>query len=305
MDIRHLRIFISVAETGTMSAAAKQFFITQPSVSQVIKELENYYDVLLFERLGKRLFITEAGKHLITQARIVICQFDALEENMSVVGRKEVVRVGSTITVGTCLLSLLMADFKKNNPDLDSFSYVNNTKMIEERLLKAELDIGLVEGVIKHPDLITEPVIDDFLVIICSSHHRFAGCEQLAAPELEKEIFVMREEGSGTRELFMNFTRNNGLNLKIGWEVTSPEIIKTIVMKHNCLAAISIRLVEEELQNGDIYAIRHHESNWNRTFNLVYHKNKHLSSGMLGFMDIARKYGNADIWTAETTGRLI
>jgi DNA-binding transcriptional LysR family regulator len=251
MDIRHLKIFIAVAEIGSMSAAAKQFFITQPSVSQVIKELENHYDALLFERLGKRLFITEAGKNLITQARIVIRQFDELEEAMSVVGKKEAIRVGATITVGACLLSSLMADFKKSKPEIESFSYVNNTKMIEERLLKAELDIGLVEGEIKHPDLVIEPVIDDYLVIACSRHHRFAGCKQVSARELEKEIFVMREEGSGTRELFMNFTRTKGLNLNIGWEVTAPEIIKAIVLKNNCLAAISIRLVEEEVRSGE------------------------------------------------------
>ncbi|MBI4857397.1 MAG: LysR family transcriptional regulator [Acetobacterium woodii] len=305
MDLRHLKIFISVAETGSMSATAKIFFITQPSVSQVIKELETHYNILLFERLGKRLFITTAGKQLSAQARIVIRQFDELEENMSGIGRKEVVRVGSTITVGSCLLSSLITDFNKNNPDIDSFSYVNNTKMIEERLLKAELDIGLVEGEIKHPDLIVEPVIDDYLVIACSRQHRFAGCGQLETQELEKEVFVIREEGSGTRELFMDFARSKGLNLKIGWEVTSPEIIKTIIMKNNCLAAISIRLVEEEVKNSDIYVIRHQESIWNRTFNLVYHKNKHLSQGMLGFMDIARKYGNTDILTVEPVGRLI
>lgn len=305
MDIRHLKIFIAVEETGSMSAAAKKFFITQPSVSQVIKELENHYDALLFERLGKRLFITEAGKQLITQARIVIRQFDALEENMSVVGKKEVVRIGATITVGTCLLSSLMADFKKNSPEIESFSYVNNTKMIEERLLKAELDIGLVEGEIKHPDLIIEPVIDDYLVIACSRHHRFAGSKQLAAQELEKEIFVMREEGSGTRELFMEFTQRKGLNLTIGWEVTAPEIIKSIVLKHNCLAAISIRLVEEEVRNGEFYVIRHPGSIWDRTFNLVYHKNKHISSGMMSFMNVAREYGNVSILNAEPAGRLI
>jgi DNA-binding transcriptional LysR family regulator len=115
----------------------------------------------------------------------------------------------------------------------------------------------------------------------------------------------MREEGSGTRELFMEFTRHKGLSLNIGWEVTSPEIIKSIVMKNNCLAAISVRLVEEEVRHGDIYLIRHPESIWNRTFNLVYHKNKHLSSGMLGFMAVARNYGNAGILISEPTGWLI
>ncbi|KAF5088769.1 HTH-type transcriptional activator CmpR [anaerobic digester metagenome] len=305
MDIRHLKIFISVAETGSMSATAKTFFITQPSVSQVIKELENHYHLLLFERLGKRLFITPAGQQLLNQAHIVVRQFDALEESFSSLGSKEAIRIGSTITVGACLLTSLITDFKQSNPNIDSFSYVNNTKMIEERLLKAELDIGLMEGEIKHPDLIIEPVIDDYLVIACSRHHHFAGRQELNAQELEKEIFVLREEGSGTRELFIDFARSKDLTLNIGWEVTSPEIIKTIVMRNNCLAAISIRLVTEEIENGDIYAIRHQKAIWNRSFSLVYHKDKHLSPAVSSFMDIARKYGNTDMMITAPVGHLV
>ncbi|KNZ40305.1 LysR family transcriptional regulator [Acetobacterium bakii] len=305
MDIRHLKIFIAVAETGSMSGAAKQFFVTQPSVSQVIKELESHFGVLLFERLGKRLFITDSGRYLSRQARIVIRQFDELEESMLNAGRTESVRVGSTITVGACLLSSLMADFKKSNPEIKTFNYVNNTKMIEERLLRAELDIALVEGQIKHPDLVIKPVIADYLVIVCGRRHRFAGQQQIKIKELEKEVFIMREKGSGTRKLFMDFIEKNGFNLNIGWEVTSPEIIKTIVMKNNCLAAISIRLVEEEAQNGDIYVIKHNEHSWNRTFSLVYHKNKHISKGMLGFMNVTQAYGNTGIITDVPVGMLI
>ncbi len=306
MDIRHLKIFVAVEQTGSMSLAAKQFFITQPSVSQVIKELENHYDVQLFERLGKRLFITEAGKFLSQHARVVIRQFDELEKSMSsVVGRKELVKIGSTVTIGACLLSSLINDFKKRNADIDTFSYVNNTKMIEARLLNAELDIGLVEGETKNADLIVEPVINDYLVIICGKHHRFAGQKQIKISELEKEIFIMREQGSGTRKLFMEFTQKKGFNLNIGWEVTSPEIIKTIVMKNNCLAAISIRLVEEEIKTGDIFVIKNVSNRWNRTFNLVYHKNKHISKGMLDFMKIAREYGNTDILNETPVGILV
>jgi len=302
MDIRHLKIFISVAETGSMSAAAKKFFITQPSVSQVIKELENHYHLLLFERLGKRLFITPAGKHLCEQAHIVVTQFEALEENISNLGHKEVIRIGSTITVGACLLPSLIADFK--NPNIDSFCYINNTKTIETRLLKAELDIGLVEGKIEHPDLIIEPVIDDYLVIACSRSHHFAGRQELSAQELEAEIFVLREEGSGTRELFIDFARSKGLNLNIGWEVTSPEIIKTIVIQNKCLAAISIRLIAEEVQAGELYAFRHQDSIWNRTFDLVYHKDKHLSPAMSDFMEVARNYDNTGSVTTIPSGQL-
>lgn len=93
MTIRHLKIFIAVAETGKMSTAAAQYYISQPTVSQAIKELEEHYGVLLFERISKKLYITEAGKNLFTYARMVVSQFDELEDNM-LKGFSEKLRIG-------------------------------------------------------------------------------------------------------------------------------------------------------------------------------------------------------------------
>ena len=304
MDIRHLKIMIAVAESGSMSGAAKKLYITQPAVSQVIKELENHYGCQLFERLGKGIYITEAGKLLCSQARMVIRQFDTLQENMQHMRAREVLKVGSTITVGACIIPGLMADFQAGHSTVDPYNFVNNTKIIEARLLQSQLDIGLVEGAVQHPDLVVEPVIPDYLVIICSPHHPFAGRTFIDARELENETFVMREDGSGTRELFESFARNRGFHVKIGWEVTAPEIIKTIVQQNNALAAISIRLVEAELKNGSVYAIRHPENSWHRNFNLVYHKHKQITAGMQGFMELARKIGSREIPSDQAFGML-
>lgn len=304
MDIRHLRIMITVVEAGSMSGAAKKLYITQPAVSQVIKELENHYGCLLFERLGKGIYLTEAGKLLCRQARMVIRQFDTLEENMLNMRDREVLKVGSTITVGACIIPGLMVDFKTCHPNVDPFNFVNNTKIIEEQLLQSQLDIGLVEGEVRHPDLMVEPVIPDYLVIICSPHHPFAKRKHIEARELENETFVMREDGSGTRELFESFARSRDFHLKIGWEVTAPEIIKTIVQKNKALAAISIRLVEDELKNGSVYAIKHPENNWDRSFNLVYHKHKQITSGMQGFMELTREFGSLELPSDQSFGTL-
>ena len=94
MTIRHLKIFIAVADTGKMSAAAEKLYITQPSVSQAVRELEEHYQTLLFERLSKKLFITEAGKRLYSYARPVVAQFDLIEENMVQESRIQRLRIG-------------------------------------------------------------------------------------------------------------------------------------------------------------------------------------------------------------------
>jgi len=303
MTIRHLKIFIAVAETGKMSTAATQCYISQPTVSQTIKELEEHYGVLLFERISKKLYITEAGKNLLSYARMVVKQFDELEDNMFT-GYSEKIRIGATVTVGSCILSALLNQFKEIMPNVDTFAYVNNTKSIEEKMLKAELDIGIVEGQITNHDLVSIPAIKDSLIIACSKDHRLAGRKRISVKELENECFVMREEGSGTRKLFEHYMSSCGLKFKTCWEVSSPSAIKKAIMENNCLAAISVRLVEEEMKSGQIYVIKSEENDLDRFFNIVYYKNKYFNESMKSLMNIVEQYKNEDILKGIATGIL-
>ena len=291
MTIRHLTIFVAVAETGKMSSAAAKFYISQPTVSQTIKELEEHYGVLLFDRISKKLYITEAGKNLLSYAKLVVDQFNQLEDNMFT-GFNEKLRIGATVTVGSCILSSVINQFKEKVPDVDTFSYVNNTKVIEDKLLNSELDVGIVEGQIKNHDLITLPVMKDSLVIVCNKNHRFAGKKRVSIKELEKESFVMREEGSGTRELFEHYMSKHGAKIKVSWEVSCPNAIKKAVMDNNCLAAISERLVEDEIRAGEFYTIKCKDHSLERSFLMVYYKNKIFSESMKTLCDILKSFDN-------------
>lgn len=291
MTIRHLTIFVAVAETGKMSSAAAKFYISQPTVSQTIKELEEHYGVLLFDRISKKLYITEAGKNLLTYAKLVVDQFNQLEDNMFT-GFNEKLRIGATVTVGSCILSSVINQFKEKIPDVDTFSYVNNTKVIEDKLLNSELDVGIVEGRIKNHDLITLPVMRDSLVIVCNKNHRFAGKKKVSIKELEKENFVMREEGSGTRELFEHYMSKHGAKIKVSWEVSCPNAIKKAVMNNNCLAAISERLVEDEINTEEFYTIKCNDNSLERSFLMVYYKNKIFSESMKTLCDILKSFDN-------------
>ena len=127
MTIRHLTVFAAVAEQGSMSAAAKHLYLSQPTVSQAVRELEAHYNGLLFERLGKKLYLTERGKLLLPHAREMIRQFQQLEELMQNQGQSSTLKLGSTLTVGTCLTPSIILDLQKKIPDLDVYSFVTNT----------------------------------------------------------------------------------------------------------------------------------------------------------------------------------
>ncbi len=305
MTIRHLRIFIEVVDSGKMSTAAARLFISQPTVSQAIRELEQHYGMLLFERLNKKLYITEKGKRLLSYARSVVKQFDDMEEMMLKENYVEKIRIGATMTVGNCILSEVIKNFKQLNPNVEIYSYVGNTRIIEEKLLNSELDIGIVEGMVKSPDLISIPEVDDFLVLVCSTNHPFAKKKVIKIEDLENQKFAMREQGSGTRELFERYMLEKGIPIKIGFEGNSIySIIKTVI-ENNFLAVLSIRLVEEEIKSGKIYPIINTDSEWDRYFSVVYHKNKVITDEMENLIEVVKNYKHIDILPGTEIGKLM
>ncbi len=305
MTLRHLKIFIAVAETGKMSLAAEQFYLSQPTVSQAISELESYYHVLLFERLAKKLYITEAGKRLLTLARQVIKEYESLEAHMFAASTLERLRLGATVTVGNCLLSPLLTELAQKMPQVETYAYVGNTSVIEEKLLHAELDVGVVEGVVKSPELVSLPMIEDFLILACGQEHPFAQRQTLTAQDLQGENFVMREAGSGTRDLFEQYLRQNRLTIHTKLEATCPETMRHAIRNNGCLAVISVRLLEKEIKAGQVVIFSQQQAAWNRTFNLVYHKNKKQTPAMEQLAAILPTYRQPNWLDARQVRRLL
>lgn len=305
MTIRHLRIFVEVAETGKMSAAAEHCYISQPTVSQAIRELEEHYHVRLFERLSKKLYITDAGQQLLDYAYKVLNQYDLLESNMQAFHTDSQLRIGATITIGACLLSSILLDLKREIPALQTYACVANTSLIEKKLLNSELDIAIVEGTIQSPDLIALPIVDDFLVLAVSKSHPLTNQKEIPIEELSRYDFVIREKGSGTRNLFENFMKNHGIPFRITWEATCLDAIKSAVLYNNCISAISVRLLEQEIQKDLVHIIKDKKSQWNRNFYLVYHKDKYYSDSMRLLEKVLHTYKCPDFLKGKEVGYLI
>lgn len=288
-----------------MSVAATKLFVSQPTISQTIRELEEHYNVLLFERLCKKLHITSPGKKLLGYARKVVKQFDDLEEKMAAINDIDKIKIGSTITIGSCLISEVVKRIKEKHENIEPYGYINNTQAVEERLLKSELDIGIIEGEIKNPNLISIPEIDDYLVLVCGVDHKLANRESIELLELTDMDFVMREKGSGTRQLFEDYMYDNGFDVKIKWETNCPEGMKSAVIKNGCLGVLSIRLVEEEIKKGTIKVIKHIEDVWDRKFSIVYHKDKVIDESMQKVIEVIKEFKDIAIMEDIKAGRLV
>lgn len=290
MTVRHLMIFITVAEQGSMSAAAKSLYLSQPTVSQTIRELEKHYNGLLFERLGKKLYLTERGKLLLPHAKELVQNFQHLEEMMLNQGQAPTLRLGSTITVGTCLTPAFVLDLKKKFTDLNVYSYVSNTRDIEQKLLRSELDAAVVEGEINAPELTVLPIIDDSLVLAVGKNHPFYQANHLSVMDLNDQNYAMREAGSGTRQLFEDFASRYNISYEITWEANSPRTLLNAVLYDQVLSVMSLRLMEPEIKNRTIHVFFQKHGEWNRKFKLVYHKNKFLTPAIYELEKILHKY---------------
>lgn len=287
MTLHHLKIFIKVTESGSVSAAARECHLAQPTVSQIIKELEDFYGVRLFERLSKRLYITEEGRRLLARAREVMGAYERLDYDMSPDKRQDRLRIGSSVTVGMCLMPSLVKRFGAAMPETEIYCYVNNTQTIERMLLASELDVAIVEGRVRSKDLISFHCRDDYVALFCSAAHPFAARTSVALSELCGEPFVLRESGSGTREIFENFMEERGLKIKVKWEVACFDSTLRAVVEEGCVGVASVRLLAPHLKNGDVRAVCRAGGEWDRTFSLIYHKDKFLNEDIKCFAAIA------------------
>lgn len=283
-----LKTFIAVAEYKNMSAAAKNLFISQPTVSQIISGLEEEYQAILFERKPKELRITPAGRILLESAMEILSINERLEQNIRNLDSKRPLRAGATLTIGNTLISPLVHSMKNTYPDIDVSVFVDNTRILEHRLIHNELDIALVEGIILREEIITKPIICDSLKLICGPEHPFWGKSSVSIQELSNQRFIMRERGSGTRAIFENIMVRNHIPFTTIWECSSGTAIIDAVRHSLGLGVLSERCIQDSVSKGELCELTVEGMPMNRFFYICYCKNHFFSSQMRDFITAAK-----------------
>ena len=151
MTLRHLRIFVTVCETGSMTAAAQILYIAQPAISLAVSEMEEHYKVRLFDRISRRLYLTDSGRQALEYARHIIALFDEMEQGVRGGQAAKELRIGTSITIGSCLLPGYIRALKEHFPTLTVQAAVGNSGTIEQKLLENTIDIGIIEGMVHSP----------------------------------------------------------------------------------------------------------------------------------------------------------
>ncbi len=288
MTLRHMKVFVAVCELNSITKAAEKLYITQPAVSCAIKELEDYYGIKLFDRISKRVYLTEAGHNLLDYAEHIVSLFNEMEykvRNSDKIGK---LRIGSSITIGTSFLSVYVSKFKALYPQIDVHVTIDSSDIIEKKILQNELDFALVEGIVHLENIIYKPYMDDELVIICSFDHPFCKAKVVTTEQFLLESFLLREKGSGTRELFDNVLASLGYSVIPTWESTSTLALINAVINGLGISVLPYTLVKERLNDGNIVTIQIDGLKFNRKFNIIYHKNKFLTESTKAFIELCK-----------------
>ena len=289
MTIRHLMVFTAVADAGGMSAAAKKLHVSQPTVSQAIAELEKYYGVKLFERLSQKLYLTKEGELMLSFSRHILDSFDQMEQAMDQAVKKTCLRIGCSVTVGTCLINDILDQARVKMPDLRINVVVANSSDIEQAILCNEVDLGIVEGILKSNELLITPVCEDELVVVCGSCHPLAKEKIITLDMLMGQDYISRESGSAERNQLEKLFEEHGLQLVRTFCSTNTEAIKNAVIRGRGIAVLSGRMIEKERAAGDIVVLPIEGIKVTRNINLAIHKNKYISKSIKILQEIIQQ----------------
>ena len=287
--LKQLQVFLAVAGHENVSHAADELAMSQSAASTALRELEQRFEVALFDRIGKRLRLNEQGMLLRPQAAALISRAEEIESSLirhSDVGN---LKVGATLTIGNYLAIRIIAAFMQKHPEAGVELTVENTAAIAARVRNFELDIGLVEGELQAPDLEVSHWRDDELTVFCSPGHPLAKKSALTEDDLLAANWIVREQGSGTRQAFDRAMTGILSNLDLRLELQHTEGIKRAVEAGLGIGCLSKLTLEEAFQRGALIPLPVPQRNWKRKFYFILHRRKFVSRGVQSWMDHCRQ----------------
>lgn len=291
MTIRHLKIFVAVCRTGSVTLAGEKLFIAQPSISLAISELEKYYGLKLFDRIGRKLKITSDGKRLLEYASHIVNLFDDMENIIKNPDNKGELKIGTSITIGTFLLPKFVSMFNQIYPNIKVRVIINNTDTIQEYIMDNKVDIGIVEGIITNGNIVCKDFFEDELILICSNNHLFANRDDISIDELDYEDLILRENGSSGRDIFDSILGSYGKKVIPLWESESTQAIINAVSYGIGISVLPYFFVKEQLEAEKISSFRLKDVTFNRKYVIIYHKHKYITDGMKTFIEICENEG--------------
>lgn len=276
MTFRHMRIFEAVCRHMSITRAAEELYLSQPSVSLAIADLEKNYNIRLFDRIGKRLFLTPAGEDLLDYVRSITELVDDMEQHLRSGARSRVLKIGASLTVGGCLVPDCAEKFAALHPDIRAEITIDRTDVIEQKILSNSLDLGFVEGLPKGSQLLASPFAEDELAPVCAPDAPFLTNSPITCQELASLPLLLREKGSGTRAVLDSIMELQEITLAPLWESLSYLALIRGAEAGLGVSVLPLRIVEEPLKQGRLVILPVRDVQWKRNFFRIQHRSKIL-----------------------------
>lgn len=289
-SLRQLEVFLAAAHFENITKAAQSLSMSQSAASSALKELEQQFDIQLFDRVGKRLQLNELGRLIRPQAEALLTQGKELEVALQQHQQPGNLKVGATLSIGNYLAVNIMACYMADQPGARVTLAVENTEAIARRVLNFELDVGLIEGELQHPELDVIPWREDELVVFAAPDHPLVKAGQpLDDAALKSASWILREPGSGTRQTFDRIMNGILPELNVLLELQHTEAIKRAVEAGMGLGCLSRVTLQDAFSRGSLVPLRMPHRDARRLFYFILHKQKYRSAGVLKWLELCQQ----------------
>ena len=286
MTLRHMRIFQKIYETQSVTRAAEALHMTQPAVTRALQELEKYYGLRLFERLNRRLTVTEAGRRMYDYALHLTETFDTMEKSLRDWERQGVLRVGASVSLGCSLLPQLTRTFQEEHPGVEVRVRIANGELLRRDLLENRLDLALLEGEENGANLMLTPFAAGEMALIVPPGHPLARAGGATLAQAAAYPLLLRETGSATRRFLDQLLMSRGLAAQPVWESASTQALLSAVREGLGITLVPWALARQTVLRGEAERCPVTDAELIRRRYVAWHPSKYVTGTMRAFVNL-------------------
>lgn len=281
ITLRQLEVFVEVLKSGSTTQASQRLALSQSAVSAALSDLEGQLGIQLFDRIGKRLLVNEHGRLLYPRALALLEQAREIEQLFN--EDNGAIRLAASSTIGNYILPEIIARYRKDYPELPSELSVGNSQEVINAVADFRADIGFIEGPCRAPDIISEVWLHDELVVFSAPDNPFLR-EAVTLESLASQAWILREQGSGTREIVDYLLLSSLPTFRLAMELGNSEAIKHAVRHGMGISCLSRRVIADQLASGALVEVPLPLPPLVRSLYRIHHRQKHISKSLTRFL---------------------
>jgi len=299
MELKNLHTFINVAEDGSFTKAASRLGYAQSSITAQIQSLEAELGVLLFDRLGKRIVMTEAGRRLLPHAKEMVQMHGVIKESIQLDDKPTgTLTIGAPESLTAFRLPAVIREYKQLYPQVKMILKPGVCTEMKELARAGEVDLAiLLQPVHEDPDFVIIPLVEEQMALIAAPDHRLAAAPAVTPEDLREEVILYTETGCTYREVFERELKDSGVTPEAGLEFYSMEAIKNCVMLGLGLALVPLITVQREIAEGKLRRLSWDDRSQRMTTQLAYHRKKWVTPALEELLRLLERY--AEEWREE------